>query len=848
MELNEAIQHAIDGDAVLFLGAGFSCDGKNKNGESLPSAGELSKRMCREMGVSESTDLATVSDMYIDHPQYGKGVNELIKFLKNQCLCLSASNVHNVIIDLPWKRIYTANYDNIPEICSRKSGIERETITATLPHRNVSYTKGAIVHLNGYIQDVTEERFFEEFKITNSSYLRSGFLESEWAGQFIRDINTCKAIIFVGYSMKYDLELRKVMSDAVQNKAIFIDRHDISEEQKYIFEKWGTFYPIEVEGLAKEIEDVSKVYSAPERVVKLDSLEEIQIDKYHMGQVTPNDVVNLLVYGKCDKYDFRKSDYYLERNELLENVKSTLQNKKICLLHANLGNGKSIALFYLMSQLVEDYRVYVVDNLEKIQEDLELLKQRKSNKHLIVVDDYDMQMSLFRELGYDFEDNIKVLASCRTSMSEILLDSMMDLCGISDDCIGVINIEIITDDERRKLINLLDNYNLWGTKTAYSKTEKNKLILKKYKNRLSSIFYMLLESNVISDKLNNVLDAIKKDEVKKYLYAQAVCDICNFKLRGYEIAYLSESDYSEIEKASSLKDMKEVFVRTSECIELRSAVFSQYLIKENRDYEMLSGILIRMYKRSVNLKGYESDNVRKKLISRSNLIEVFGGRKNNSDWRQRDKDIYAFYCSIQNDAKTNPFFWLQYAITALNLEYYVDAKIYFENAYSYASELDGFDSFQLDTHYARFLLEEILKYDEKFDFDKFTKAHRLLMDSSNAEIRLSYVLRQVGIYGKINQQFQDDFGANKRMEFIADVKEVISKFEEYFSAVEKKKKQTFYFAVEKSVRKPFKRFRDLLFDVIPLEDIVDLDKRYNHLVSKNDRVRVGKRDSKIKKG
>lgn len=52
MELLEAIKHAIGGNAILFLGAGFSCDGKNADGESMPSASELAKRMCKEMGAA----------------------------------------------------------------------------------------------------------------------------------------------------------------------------------------------------------------------------------------------------------------------------------------------------------------------------------------------------------------------------------------------------------------------------------------------------------------------------------------------------------------------------------------------------------------------------------------------------------------------------------------------------------------------------------------------------------------------------------------------------------------------------------------------------------------------------
>ena len=171
---------------------------------------------------------------------------------------------------------------------------------------------------------------------------------------------------------------------------------------------------------------------------------------------------------------------------------------------------------------------------------------------------------------------------------------------------------------------------------------------------------------------------------------------------------------------------------------------------------------------------------------------------------------------------------------------HADAKIYFENAYSYAEKLENFDSFQLDTHYARFLLTEILNYDSTFDFEKLTKAHRLLMDNSNAEIRLAYVLRQVGIYYFIDQKYSSIFSAEQRLTFHDYIKEIMIRFENYFSAIEKKKKDNFFFSVEKPVRKAYKTFHKLLLNMIPFSELQILDRRYNKLVNKFDRIPIAK--------
>lgn len=839
MELGTAIRHALDGNAILFLGAGFSIGGTNKINETLPNASKLSFQMCDELSIERSDDLTLISERFIDDPTVGKGVDALISFLKLRLICTTSTPVQDTIIGLPWLRIYTTNYDNIIEISSKKQNIERETITATIPKYSIDNIEGAIVHMNGNIIKITPEKFYDEFKITNESYLKQGFLESPWGDQFVHDINNCKSIIFVGYSFKYDLELQKIMHSKIFDKSIFIDRKDISSNQAYLFNKWGKFYPIETTGLADAILSEKTSYTPTKREKNLAGLQEILVNNYVLKQITPNDVLNLLVYGKHNRYNFRTtSPLYVKRKESLDEVKKVLESKKICIIHSNFGNGKSIFLDYLASELIEENNIYFLNTTKFIQEDLRIIRSRKSSCNIIFIDDYDLHMQIFKELSIDFPDNIKIVATSRSSLSEILMDRLETEYHFSLNDIGVVNIEIISEKDRLRLISLLNEYNLWGSNSTLSDVQKDALINKTFRNRLSYIFYMLLDSKVISEKMDKIFNDIKNEETKKYIFAQSICNICNFKLKGYQIAHLAEINYSEIEKLSLSSTFKELFLRTSDDIELRSSIFSQYIIRITKNYTLISELLKKIYINSFNSLSEDYNIIRKKLISRSNLIEIFGGRKRNTDWKQRDKDIYDFYNNIQNYSKNNPFFWLQFGITALNLNMHTDAKIYFENAYSYAASLENFDSFQLDTHYARFLLTEILTYDSCFDFDKLTKAHRLLMDNSNAEIRLSYVLRQVGIYYNIDHKYSSAFTAEQRLAFQSYIKEIITRFEKYFSAIEKKKQDNFFFAIERPVRGAYKTFHKLLIKLCPINELQALDLRYNKLVNKYDRIHI----------
>ena len=57
MELEQAIKYAIDGNAILFLGAGFSYGGINMNNESIKVGEDLSRAICRDLGIAESSNL-----------------------------------------------------------------------------------------------------------------------------------------------------------------------------------------------------------------------------------------------------------------------------------------------------------------------------------------------------------------------------------------------------------------------------------------------------------------------------------------------------------------------------------------------------------------------------------------------------------------------------------------------------------------------------------------------------------------------------------------------------------------------------------------------------------------------
>ena len=71
--------------------------------------------------------------------------------------------------------------------------------------------------------------------------------------------------------------------------------------------------------------------------------------------------------------------------------------------------------------------------------------------------------------------------------------------------------------------------------------------------------------------------------------------------------------------------------------------------------------------------------------------------------------------------------WLQYAIASIIIKDLFHSRKYFETAYSFAEEI-GFDTYQIDNHFARFLLVEAIdgRLDVNLAMSNFRDANNII--------------------------------------------------------------------------------------------------------------------------
>ncbi len=792
MILEDAIKFALNGEAILFLGAGFSIGGVSKKGK-LKVGADLSHAICRDLGIPESDNLTISATRYLYDDNCKKSLPEFIAFLQGELECVDTSDAQDTIIKLPWKRIYTTNYDNAVEVSTKKQGKERASITIT----NTRYKQGrnleqAIIHINGYVNKLNEKTFFEEFKITDDNYNRDGMMQSSWKQLFEADLIREKAIVFIGYSLQYDQELVRCIANLnIKNKCLFIDVADIKGDNEFKIRQYGELCKIGAEGFAKEIEAIIPTYRPQRQAIELMGFEKRDMLSYYCeDQYSSVDVVNLLVKGKLDIKYIGQEGYCIRRRERIDLVFAALENHKVIILQSRLGNGKSVFLECLASRLLERFNVYFVKNIDDYIEDLQIIQSVSETVNVLLIDDYGYYIKLIQELGKDFPDNLKLVLTCRTAINVNLYYDMVNKYGYDENDIFIEDMDEMTDKEVKELVKLFNMNRLWGEFDTLSTSQKERRIKRKYGANISQVFYLLMDSQPIREKIEDVVKVLdQKLILKDFVMVQAINSLCRLKLSYSDVCQFVHISDNLLRSYSMDQNVREIVDVENHQFIISSSIFAQYLVRKGSGNNEMIEMLEKIYKECSENDAWNKKYVvqRRYLVSRSNIKLIFSGSKNLKP--EEERKVFSYYDSIKNlpTATDNPFFWLQFGITSLNLKEYDIAKIHFENAYANVNKMDDFDTYQIDTHYARLLISYEMKTnrnDKDSAMLNFQNAHKLLYENSNNGAKLNYVLKQTSLYRDYYDQYKEIMSDDDKQEFIDTAIEMADKFKIYFNLKE----------------------------------------------------------------
>jgi len=347
------------------------------------------------------------------------------------------------------------------------------------------------------------------------------------------------------------------------------------------------------------------------------------------------------------------------------------------------------------------------------------------------------------------------------------------------------NLNRLTTSEKSGFAELIDEYGLWGEYANGNMIFKKNIISSICRNNLRLVLLKVLDSNNIKKKFVDIIDNVRHD--KDYLNAillVLIGNILNIDLSIDTLIYLLDQKFIDNPAFINNPNIREIINFGEYKINVRSSILSEALISEFKDGRAIVDLLVNISKKIdrgvTSYKYSEQRFTLRRIISHTRLQALLAQTNENSD-----ELISHYFEKIKNInyCKRNPHFWLQYAITRLSLKDYRNAKIYFDNAYSFGSQIPQYDTTAVDNHYARYLIEnEIHENNIDTAMKNFLVAHDILTDYNNNSLK-QYPYRVAINYRAFYDKFYKRLDNKSQNKFIECCKDILDRINSYRSEI-----------------------------------------------------------------
>ncbi|WP_417241252.1 SIR2 family protein [Celeribacter halophilus] len=737
MDYQQALASAINGNAILFFGAGFSRGLSSVTGEKIPSSHGLAKIFCKAGGIKENGDLRVAAKRFLKE----NSSEDLIKILRDYFIVNEMPESYDNIFKIPWRQVYTTNYDNTFEVGAQKHSIVYESVDATNIPRHTAGKK-RVVHINGYINTVNKSNLNTSFKMTNSSYLTQHFRESPWSEVFKRDINSAHAVFFVGYSL-YDIDIQEILFEDsdLKNKTFFIEREDITDDEieELDLDSFGSIIKKGIVNFSKDIGGIDKELKNEDELI----ITSFSQPKYYNKNTVIQDkhVFELLLNGALDSEllynDFISKDYkYCIMREQFSNALSEIENKENLLIHSGLANGKtvfakqlSINLYnngYSVFELNDDYlESYAISEINKILEN--------HKKVLFLIENYTSNINVIKHIDDNRREETKLILIARSYEHERVENEIYFLRKIIDVReTSEIQLDKLSDSDLKSITNYFDLYGLWHKMYGNSSADKERYLKSAANREFHGILLGLLDSPQVKIKLNMFFNEMKNSDL---LLMNIIAILC------LSMSNLSNPNFHMVSALTNSNEIFDVSFRTHQVFQqlvsknndialAKSSVLAEFLLTHFPNPVLLVDTLIKIAK-NARTKG-EGNKI---YFSFYKDLASFRYIQKMVPKKGKRESLILFYQGLKEipQERNNPHFWLQYAIARLSYpdeDNLLHAKHYLDTALSLASKRRNYWTDDIETQLARYYFESSIANslnDAKIGFYNFEEGAKLII-------------------------------------------------------------------------------------------------------------------------
>jgi hypothetical protein len=733
LDLQEALEFIVAGRALLFTGAGFSRGAVNLRNTPFKAGGAFAAHLAQLSGLPENTPLDDAAEWFTNKHSKSRMVEEL----QEEFTVRQVSQGQIDILRYPWKRIYTTNYDNVAETAAVQSGKKLTPATLSDTLHALPKTGTLCIHLNGFIDRLKVPSLDSEIKLTDTSYLTNIVAESPWATTLRQDMGAARAVFFIGYSTA-DIDIRRLLYDRpeLKEKSFFVIGPQDDQVAVQKISRFGTITGLDLDGLVSALAVTASSHTSEDDQTPIN---------YCVRQFEPQSnppafedrlMFDLLLHGDIRPAYALQSlhgqlDYFVDSPAAVTALSCFNSGHRAVALYSDLGNGKTAAFEALKVKAFDTgYDVYsVVHNSDTLIEELQVIF-RSSRKTLLMIEQYADWLDVIAFIGKNAPAHCVLALSARSSTHDLLVDRIGEL--LKPGTLVEIPVDKLQPQQCVRISDLFDQYGLWADLAAKSKNFKLRHLDTTCHAEWHAILIDRFNAPQIHGRFTPVIESLSK---KKRFY-EVVTTVLVLNVLEYNPSVdllLDLCGQAVLEK--EFKDdpsVREIIDASSGRIRLRSSVAGRYVLTNFADPNGLVSVLTKMAKAAdANARNSKYHFELLKDLTKFNGLQYVFPEKD------RRKACIRYYESIKDlyYTKKNPLFWLQYAIACTLFEEFDRAEKYFDTAYALA-EARNFDSFQIDNHYARFLLmRAIATKDQSNCMKSFRDARKLIFEQVQTERR-----------------------------------------------------------------------------------------------------------------
>lgn len=683
------------GGAICLVGAGFSRAATDQKGEAVPSTQALIQEIKAGVGIDleEVASLADIADYCDEQPSRQQILHRI---LVNRLTLCNPSRAQQVVAKQSWRSVFTTNFDDTLERCLPDGGYQIISPTSDSTSRVTG--KRPLYYMHGRAKDLLESNKDPRFVISERNYLTLREENRNLYAQLQNELFCANLIVIVGYSIR-DLDVARILfgsAGAFHRKTVIIC--DPKESQLSIarLRKFGHVLPIGITGLEAELNQATRVdvkkrgnLQFVEEIVPMEAAAEIEVE----------DFVNLILTGNFDRAKYQNqirqdkpvSDpYCVRRSPALDIVVGrSASGTNRFIASSDIGNGKSIFLDQLADELIATgYRVIRISSrLNEVFSEIEVVLAAREQTAFLI-DDVIRYPNVAKFIGSRLNSSCLLVCSTRANADDVQFQEVNSLLG---GAARHIDLNRLSRDELQSWDRALERWGLWEQRMSLSVSERMDFLARHCGAENRSIVLSLFRNAQIARKIDQIVNFfLRQGDHGRAFSALLISSLCQQHVAWESLVSWLVIDEVRLRDSIRKSTIADLFSHGRDWNIFTSSQLAEYIlhtkyVAEDRDtlVDVFCTIVLGTAESANdNYLGFNFRENLKELMKFRFLTKLFG------DGPASIKLINLVYSRLSKARfiRRNPQFWLQYAMSRMEVDDLDNAETYLNTALGLAKE------------------------------------------------------------------------------------------------------------------------------------------------------------------